>query len=230
MAAGAALLLGGGTYALWSDSAQLTASGNIVAGDLDITAKGSVTYFDVSWDREADQQTAIITGSSVKGHAITNLSDYRVVPGDTIAAVFPYQVKLEGDNLVAKLSVDATPSNSGFSAISYEYQVFNGSGTAASARVSTISSIGVVQAPNTGQADGVNDKIPSTSNDITVVSPPAQAADPNLYVVVYATFDATTANQTFTETSGTQGSTSIGTITVSLTQTRDKDDSAGFNK
>ncbi|HLS25635.1 MAG TPA: alternate-type signal peptide domain-containing protein [Beutenbergiaceae bacterium] len=91
-AAGAALLLGGGTFALWSDSEQVD-GGSITAGNLDVALVGDVAWADVSADRDDSP------------HGI-DLSEFRIVPGDTIQGEFGFEAALEGDNMVAELTLD----------------------------------------------------------------------------------------------------------------------------
>lgn len=90
-AAGAALLLTGGTYALWNDSAEAP-GGTITAGNLEVAAVGEAAWTDQSADR-TDQ-----------GHVI-DLTAFKIVPGDTIAGSFGFDLGLQGDNMVASLSV-----------------------------------------------------------------------------------------------------------------------------
>src|SRR5699024_7667658 len=94
-AAGAALLLSGATYALWTDNATVE-GGTITAGNLDVAvlppADQQSTWHDVSADR---------TDSP---HAI-DLSTFRIVPGDTITGTFGIDVGLEGDNMLANLAL-----------------------------------------------------------------------------------------------------------------------------
>jgi len=61
LAAGAALLIGGGTYSLWSDSATIP-GGSITAGNLALTA-GALAAYDVSADR-ADSVAPVKNASS----------------------------------------------------------------------------------------------------------------------------------------------------------------------
>ena len=136
--AGAALLLGGSTYALWSANDDV-AGGKITAGDLNIEA-GTFAAFDVSSDR-ADAGTQVIAGSSaLMGHAVTLTAngattaagDWRIVPGDTLAMTFPLDVTLQGDNLIADLTTNAKALTGAkdftdvAGQLSYSYRLFNG--------------------------------------------------------------------------------------------------------
>ena len=115
--AGAALLLGGSTYALWSATANMN-GGTIQSGNLAIVA-GDSNAWDVSQDRSDSQgnsyvktaETGPVAQQTIKfntvkpGHAIEDLEKWTMVPGDTVALTFPYEITLDGDNLVAKLSL-----------------------------------------------------------------------------------------------------------------------------
>lgn len=93
-AAAVALLMGGaGTLAYWNDTADLDGASVITAGHLDVEANGAG-----SWDGIAD------------------ITDYRIVPGDTITFTQEIVVIAEGDTLVANLALapySITAVNSG---------------------------------------------------------------------------------------------------------------------
>jgi len=131
-ALGAALLLGGGTYALWSDSASLS-GGTITAGDLRLDA-GTMAAYDISADTAGPGGTpAVVNGvtlDSVTGTPIADLSDWRMVPGDTLALAFPYDLTLSGDNLKADLNLDVSKlaESNEFEGLDLQYAVF-GDGT-----------------------------------------------------------------------------------------------------
>lgn len=82
-AAAVALLMGGaGTLAYWNDSADLAGASVISAGNLDVEA-GAV-------------------GSWV---GISDIADYRIVPGDTLTFTQEITVTAQGDTLVANLAL-----------------------------------------------------------------------------------------------------------------------------
>lgn len=88
-AAGIALLLGGaGSLALWNDTATLS-GGSITAGNLKF---GTATS--TSW-------------ASVKGGAISDIANFRIVPGDKLTYTVTLPVAVEGDNLKANISLAA---------------------------------------------------------------------------------------------------------------------------
>ena len=132
--AGAALLLGGGTYALWSASDNIT-GGKITAGDLNIKA-GTFAAFDVSADR-ADATDEVIAGvNTFLGHTVDltagDDSEWRIVPGDTVALVFPFTATVKGDNLVAELTMNtrAVLASKDFTKpagqLEFNYRLFHG--------------------------------------------------------------------------------------------------------
>lgn len=92
-AAGLGLLLGGSTFALWSDSANLDAQ-RIRSGNLEVKVN-EANWRDISPDR---------TDKGRRGHHI-NLERFRIIPGDKIQARYPVNVALEGENMVAQLKL-----------------------------------------------------------------------------------------------------------------------------
>ncbi|MBF0671206.1 MAG: alternate-type signal peptide domain-containing protein [Salinibacterium sp.] len=90
-AAGATLLLGSGTFALWSDSAEVS-SGTITSGSLDLDVS-EPTWSDVSADRIDSP------------HAIAEMADFRIIPGDTLEARYPLSMELEGENMLGSLGL-----------------------------------------------------------------------------------------------------------------------------
>ena len=89
-AAGAALLIGGGTFALWNDGESVP-GGTITTGNLDVAPVGSWTWVDLSEDR------------TDAGHTIPSIATHRIVPGDVIEGTVEFSAALEGDNIVAEL-------------------------------------------------------------------------------------------------------------------------------
>lgn len=91
IAAGAVLLLGGGTtLAYWSTQASITA-GTVTSGDLNIT----VATEDVEWT---------VTPEGAGGVAIpADIDTLRIVPGDTVTMTQTATLTLVGDNLNADL-------------------------------------------------------------------------------------------------------------------------------
>jgi len=89
--AGLALLGGGTTFALWSDSDTISGA-TITNGKLSVTATGSMSWQDVS-DAAAPVD-------------ITSIGDFRMVPGDSLQGSQSLDVVVEGNNLVADLLVD----------------------------------------------------------------------------------------------------------------------------
>lgn len=88
-AAGVGLLLGASTFALWSDS-DSASGGTITSGNLNVNVHDNPQWEDVS----GNDSTPI------------NLSDFRIVPGDTLQGRYFLDVELEGDNMEAGLSLE----------------------------------------------------------------------------------------------------------------------------
>ena len=106
--AGAALLLSGGTFALWQATTNMS-GGTITAGSLTLDGGSAAAWYDVSPDRDFDTPVAVVEDKSkaplVEGEAI-NIEQFLVSPEDVLAAVFEVEVGLEGDNLVAALNLN----------------------------------------------------------------------------------------------------------------------------
>lgn len=91
IAAGAVLLLGGGTtLALWNSSASLTA-GDVQAGDLNLTL-GAGTW--------------TLDGLLTDAAPVTDPSTVRIVPGDVLTLTQTVNVTLVGDTIQADLVAD----------------------------------------------------------------------------------------------------------------------------
>src|SRR5690606_180399 len=91
--AGLALLGGGTTFALWSDSATV-AGGTITNGNLEVAAIGALAWVDASSPRVDEDHTI-------------DPATWRMVRGDVVEGTQGLGVALQGDNLVAELTVDA---------------------------------------------------------------------------------------------------------------------------
>jgi alternate signal-mediated exported protein len=176
--AGAALLVGGSTYALWSATASID-GGTITAGDLDLEA-GTLSAWDVSEDRtdidsdgvataaSSDPEFAAVTLAGLSGHLIDSLDTWRMVPGDTVALLFPYKITLVGDNLVAALEMPGVDTLIGTTTdffnnaanLVLEYQIFDADGVALGARAPLEDEdfqVAYFQANGTGQDNGIDD-------------------------------------------------------------------------
>lgn len=95
IAAGTALLFGGGgTYAYWSTQTALTA-GPVQSGDLDLTLGTG------AWT---------LTGALQPATPVTNLADIHLVPGDVLTLTQPITVTLVGDTIAADLTAALGPS------------------------------------------------------------------------------------------------------------------------
>ncbi|WP_309072009.1 alternate-type signal peptide domain-containing protein [Arthrobacter sp.] len=95
-AAGALLLGGAGTYAVWTDSASLNA-GNVSTGVLTLDAVSTQ-----GWSYDGGD-TIVGDDPSTEGAIETATPD--IVPGDTLTAVYNVDVVAEGDNIKGSLSL-----------------------------------------------------------------------------------------------------------------------------
>ncbi|QCB93858.1 alternate-type signal peptide domain-containing protein [Cellulomonas shaoxiangyii] len=120
--AGVALLAGGTTFALWSDSDDLD-GGTITNGNLDVAAL-QTTWKDVSYDR-ADSPHDI------------DLATWQMVPGDTIEGTQGFDVALDGDNLVANLTLADTGASTLPPGVTVQYDVVQGDQVLATAPLGT---------------------------------------------------------------------------------------------
>lgn len=90
----AAVVVGGvGSFALWSDTADLS-GGSINSGSLAVQALDT-TWIDASTDRPD-------SGKSI------DLASFTAVPGDTLEGTYTVDADLTGDNMVAEVRVNST--------------------------------------------------------------------------------------------------------------------------
>lgn len=198
-AAGAALLVGGATFALWSDSAPV-AGGTITAGNLDVEAVAP-EWKDVSADR---------TGGP---HAI-DLETFRIVPGDTIQGTFGFKAALEGDNMVAELSLDQVAAQGELLAELAEHATFQ-----------VVSGGTVIDSGDLDEAEGLLFASADNSQNVAALPtlPATLGTDPNVSLVVELTFDEDVAEQDLV------GATALlEDFHVTLTQVRDAGVGGGF--
>ena len=214
--AGGLLLLGGTTFALWSDSA-LQEGGTISNGNLDVEPLGATTYWDVSPDRTDTPDVTPITGRDA--HSVADVAAYSIVPGDVLEADYGFVVALEGDNLVGDLTLTlggaaAPPAGVTFTAQAYYLDgaawVPVGTPSTVAPGTATPISLGLFQAAN--QLNGSLDV-----GGIPVIALPdtAGATGPNIGVVLTATFDEGTTGRT-----SVLVETALGDVTVNLNQVR----------
>ncbi|MDR1442716.1 MAG: alternate-type signal peptide domain-containing protein [Bifidobacteriaceae bacterium] len=95
-AAGIALLLGGSTFAMWSDSATGTAK-DVNHGTLDLTG-GDVTAFDL----RATGSDKAVSKDNVKK---IDLDEFLAVPGDELEISVPVVIDAKGDNMKFDLTL-----------------------------------------------------------------------------------------------------------------------------
>lgn len=95
---GVALLMGGGgSLAIWNQT-QAANAGQIAAGDLELTTQAGV------WKNAAGKVVDLDPNNTV--------ADYKVVPGDVLTYTQTMDVKLTGDLMQAKLSIQNVPTSS----------------------------------------------------------------------------------------------------------------------
>lgn len=242
IAAGAALLLtGGSTFALWSDGDTFT-GGSITAGDLDLTTSAATTFWDVSNDRVDAAATVTGTDGVQLGHAISSISDWRIVPGDKVAASFTATVALEGDNLVARVGLDGLDDiTQTISGTNYSYEVYYGGSpvvTETALPRTADAPLLYLSAPRAGQAAGSEDAtggvlgatgtaIDGVTAQTTVFELPATTAE--VTVVVYASFyddldgdfRYQSTDTTVTERVDVTAADTLADLNLSLDQVRD---------
>jgi alternate signal-mediated exported protein len=225
--AGLLLLLGGSSFALWTQTAGL-ATNDINNGTLDISAAptSAQVWYDVSSDR-LDNTTTMVDGATT-GQVI-NLSSFNLIPGDTIEGDLTYVTALKGDNMVAdlQLSASAAPTLNG---VSLKYNVFTSAdGETWTAALSEPAAITLTTTPQhimyLQAAKEVSEPDVVSGTTIPVISAtaiPTAGATPNVKVVIYAYFaDPCTGTVAPTGcTTYADLASALQTINVSLTQTR----------
>lgn len=91
VAAAVVLMAGFGTYALWSDSETLN-GGTVSSGQLAFEGTDPGVWADAS--------------EGLPGDPITDITAFRIVPGDVLTYTLTRTVRASGDNLVATLAAD----------------------------------------------------------------------------------------------------------------------------
>lgn len=105
-ALGLGLLVGGTTFATWSDTEKLP-GGVITAGNLDISVvPGQTTWQDVSEDIEGNPRAI-------------DPATFLMVPGDKVRMTDQVQLNLAGDNISAALTVEAPALSGDLAAVSH---------------------------------------------------------------------------------------------------------------
>lgn len=210
--AGVVLLVGGTTFALWSDD-SLKSGGIIANGNLDIAYQGVATYWDVSPGDPDRTTTTPVTG--IDAAAVTDIGEYRIVPGDVLEANYGFAAALAGDNVVAGLTVDF-PTAQPIPGVTFSAQAYYYTG-------STWTPVG---SPTTVVPGGTRidlglfqsaDQLGGTEPGIPVVTlaEVSTGSAPNVTVVVTTTFDSAVGGQTSMDLA-----TTLGDVTLTLAQTR----------
>jgi alternate signal-mediated exported protein len=190
--AGAAMLLTGSTFALWSAGDSFNTSGTITSGTMSIAADNAgVVAYDVSEDRTNVDGGDTLAATGKEGHVI-DLATALIVPGDTIAITYPFGVEMAGDNLVAELKgtfADMTAADTLADEVELEYAVLTTASDetkTASAAASLDIAGGTVDfgyVANEDNEDAGKDDVVALKNGTS-----------NLRVVLYVTFKDTVAN------------------------------------
>jgi alternate signal-mediated exported protein len=223
--AGAALLLGGSTYALWSSEGTVTGSAAITAGDLVLSAAPATGIYDTSTDRldsKTDTDTAkdlstlagCLPSGTYTGHATPD--GWNMVPGDSVVQVYPFKAALKGDNLVAKMTADfGTVSTSSTFATAVEgyLKVYVNGTEISSTDIQDIKTkgngevVGFFQAPSqSGKDDGTLPKLPATATDY------------NMCVALVMTWDKDSTGKAANPNTGkVTGTTDVNADIVKLT-------------
>jgi spore coat-associated protein N len=168
LAAGAAgiLLLGGaGTFALWEDSASITA-GTVSTGELELDL-GTGT-----WAQTATPATPI------------NINTFKIVPGDSLTYTTSVTATATGDNLTGELKIDGASFVTAFNGLPPEHVTATVTHTAVDG-----GGLDVGTAPNQNVMTFVDSGTPYTFNvKITVAfsSAAPDLADQNLDIALPA--------------------------------------------
>lgn len=193
---GVALLAGGTTFALWTDSADVD-GGVITAGNLQLELAEN-QWYDVSADR---------TDSP---HEI-DLGDFLIVPGDTIRGDYDIDAALAGDNIVAQLSIQQGTASGDLlgdaHGVTVTYRVVDADGDEVlpSTSISTASELELY-----ASTDNEN-----TGDPALPTLPGELGGDSELTVEITAVFDPSTPDQV-----RTNASAALADMTVDLKQVR----------
>jgi len=98
-ALGVALLLGGGTYALWTSNVTANTQATITSGDLKVTSAAAQKWSDVT--------------DTANPAVISDLSAYRLAPGSTLQLKQDLNVTVVGNNISGILNVTVPNSTTG---------------------------------------------------------------------------------------------------------------------
>ena len=167
--AGALLLVGGTSMALWTASSTV-AGGNITAGNLDVKVAAG------AWQDVSPEHAAPVD--------IADVADFRIVPGDVLEGTFPVDVAALGDNFAGDLTVAfTTPTGALLSTVegvSLDYTLLDSDGTPVGAG----DTVSVLSADSTAVVTGA-----------VTVDNVADGTAPELQAVVEVAFDAATPDQ-----------------------------------
>lgn len=195
--AGIALIAGGGTFALWSDSASVEDQ-VITAGHLGVELAEEPSWQDVSDDR-ADAPQAI------------DVETFRIIPGDTVEGRFEIDAALQGENMIADLGFTVADSTDVpedlWQGLKVTYTVLDADGVqvASPTDVSTPTPLRLRSSDNGAVTDAGIMELPRQSLD----------GDADLTAVVTAAFDETIDEQKLT-----RAQAQLSDLAVTLAQRR----------
>jgi len=112
-----------GTFALWNDQSTVD-GGEVFSGNLDLNVINN-GWEDVSLKDGSKGSVESLDKVTASG-PITDISDFRIVPGDTVIGTYDVQVALEGEHALADLIVDFQNSTVP-DEIEVDYRINNGS-------------------------------------------------------------------------------------------------------
>jgi len=195
----------GGTFALWNDSATVT-GGEITSGNLDL-AVAAGAWEDVSLANgdigtpEADVEDMVSSAG-----LITNLSAFRMVPGDTVVGNFATTVALEGNHAFAELEVNLNEGITLPTGFAVDYRLDGGAWTALATNNKILFVAPDGENASTFGAQVAGQTAIAGTGDTTV----------DLEIRVY--FDDATTGQT-----SVQSTVDLTDVVVTLTQVREAD-------
>jgi alternate signal-mediated exported protein len=200
--AGIAMLLGGSTFALWSDSESLGGATEIIHGKLDLGGTVTKKIYDISATQNAAHTGTSLLATGTARDITSDIANVRAVPGDDYEIdMTGITVDLAGDNMVANLVFKLDSGTVYSDGWTFAYTLFKDG--------STVSGKTNVTATATEMQTGI------TISDLNVSSSSYSLA-------IKASFDATGTNYIFTDgTANTNGELlKLPDFSATLTQVR----------
>ncbi|MDR1806741.1 MAG: alternate-type signal peptide domain-containing protein [Propionibacteriaceae bacterium] len=131
--AGIALLLGGSTFAYWSQTANTVNPGTLNNGNLNIEALSSdtVKVFDINHNGTSTTVVGTANATDITSTATGDNPSYRYVPGDQIEIDLSATITLAGDNMQADLYLKPAAEMTGLKGWSFTVKVYDTTSTVA---------------------------------------------------------------------------------------------------